>query len=526
MNVKIKSAGVACLIGDNYDRVYAALKKQLIERDEQLFTERTPGYEYLQWELPGEGWTALSESDPLVANVVRREWLRRHRMVCDRFGRNQDMAQRVLSVPDESYVFYKKEEDGYLSILLTAWGYRYPERVQGGGPITGQTEPKEQKEHVVIQLLHDGNPVPGKILRLNGLSSEKTDSNGMFEVGDLTLDYEFDVEVDKVHHLVKVKPGQGRVELDITTFSTVTIVATLDERPYKGAVVSLAYGKRQMALTANEQGKVEVCLPLDLQNVLCTVELDGEIQQSPLTEKGETFTFRLKTPEPVKVSESYGEVEVYVTRNGQPYSFASVLLEYAGQKLTFTTDVVGKAAIRLLLDTEKAVCTVTIEGEVQRKVLSEGVTTFTFCLSETNMEEIGLKKDDSEVPPVRVAEHPVVEVIASLDGQPYVGIPVEVNYGGHHWLFTTDNAGMVQTQVPFYEEEEWCTVTVGEETLQKKLLINEKTSFLFQFKSPDTLPLQSGRNSWKSSLLGVIVGLCIVALLVITYFIGGEILFT
>lgn len=31
MNVKIKSAGVACLIGEDYDRVYATLKKIWLE---------------------------------------------------------------------------------------------------------------------------------------------------------------------------------------------------------------------------------------------------------------------------------------------------------------------------------------------------------------------------------------------------------------------------------------------------------------------------------------------------------------
>ena len=60
MNIKIKASGVSCLIGDDYDRVYATLKKQLGEGDEQLFTERIPGHEYLQWELPGEGWNSLS----------------------------------------------------------------------------------------------------------------------------------------------------------------------------------------------------------------------------------------------------------------------------------------------------------------------------------------------------------------------------------------------------------------------------------------------------------------------------------
>lgn len=245
------------------------------------------------------------------------------------------MAQRVLSVPDESYVYYKIDDTGNLQVRLTAWGYRYPERVQGG-VIIGRPKPKEQKEHVAIQLLYDGKPIPDKTLRLNGLFQWKTDQNGMFEVGNLPLNYEFDVDVDEVHHRVKVMPGQGKIELDITIFTEVKVVATLDDLPYKGAAVSLTYGERQMKLMTDEQGKVVVSLPLDLQNGLCTVTLDGEIQQMPLTEEGRIFTFRLKTPEkeilPEKDSERYGDVEVNATRNGQPYQFASVLLEYAGNR--------------------------------------------------------------------------------------------------------------------------------------------------------------------------------------------------
>lgn len=524
MNIKIKSAGVVCLIGEDYDRVYATLKKNIIESDEQLFTERTPGHEYLQWELPGEGWTALSESDPLVASVVRQEWLRLQQVVYDRFGRNQDMAQRVLSVPDESYVFYKTDDTGNLQVRLTAWGYRYPERVQGG-VITGKPKPKEQKEHVVIQLLYDGKPIPDKTLRLNGLASWKTDQNGMFDVGSLPLDYEFDVDVDEVHHRAKVLPGQGKIELDITTFTEVKVVATLDGLPYKEAKVFLTYGERRMELVTDELGKAVVSLPLDLHNGLCAVVLDGEMQQMPLTEEGGVFTFQLKTCKkeipPEKKSERYGEVEVKVERNGQPYQFASVLLDYAGHKQTLTTDLAGKAATRLLLEEEGKECTVKLGEEVQRKVIVEGVNSFTFFVQEITKE-----KKDPEIPPAKASESAIVEVMALLDGQPYVGIPMEIKYGEHCWKLVTDIAGTAQVQVAPWIKEEWCIVTLEGETQQKKLLNKGKTSFLFQFKNQEMLPEQPEKSSWMTFLLDAVVGVLIVALLVATYLLGKEILFT
>lgn len=307
MNIKIKASGVSCLIGDDYDRVYATLKKQLGEGDEQLFTERIPGHEYLQWELPGEGWNSLSEGDPLMAQEVRQELLRRQQSVCSRFGANQEMAQRILTVPDDSYVYYKADDTGHLLIRLTAWGYRYPERIIGVD-ISGHQMPKDQVEFVRIHLLYDGKPMPCKDFRLNGFT-RLTGEDGCMEVGELPVGYQMDIDVDEQHHHVTVLPGQGDIRIDLTQFTSVEVQATIDGQPYAAATVSLSYYGHEMTLTTDATGRATAKLPRDPQGSICTVVLDNETQQLPLAGELTTFLFTLVSPKPEPAPEPTPEPE-------------------------------------------------------------------------------------------------------------------------------------------------------------------------------------------------------------------------
>lgn len=298
MNIKIKSTGVSCLVGDDYDRVYIALKKQLGGGDEQLFTERIPGHEYLQWELPGDGWISLSEGDPLMAQEVRQELLNRKKNISQRFGDNQAMAQKILSVPDDSYVYYKPDADGHLQIRLTAWGYRYPERV-GGGSAIGINNLKGDSEHVRISLMYNNKPLPGKELFLNGFK-RFADSNGVYDVGELPIGYQFELKVGDKMQNVRVESGQGDIQINLTIDTTVDVKATLDNQPYVGAYVSLSYMGLQLQLTTDSDGRATTTVPLDPDNGVCSVSIDNEQQHLPLSHPLTVFTFNLFSPEDLK----------------------------------------------------------------------------------------------------------------------------------------------------------------------------------------------------------------------------------
>lgn len=301
MNIKIKATGVTCLVGDDYDRVYTALKNQLSEGNEQLFTERIPGHEYLQWELPGDGWVSLSEGDPLMAQEVRQELLQRKMLISKRFGGNQEMAQKILSVPDDGYVYYKAGTDGQLQIRLTAWGYRYPERV-GGGDATGTHAPHGKTEHVCIRVMYNNNPVPNEVLYLNGFR-RSTDPSGVYDIGELPIGYQFEVKVGNQQQKVVVQAGQGDIRLDVTVHTTVEVDVTLDGKPYVGATASLSYMGHDMQLTTGENGKATAQVPLDPNNGVCSVSLGNDFQQQSLQQPITVFSFNIESPKEEVVEE-------------------------------------------------------------------------------------------------------------------------------------------------------------------------------------------------------------------------------
>lgn len=415
MNIKIKSSGVFCLIGDDYDKVFIALKKQFGESDEQMFTERTPGHEYLQWELPGDGWVALSASDPLMLQEVKRVLLCRQQNISRKFGSNQAMAQKVLSVPDDDYVYYKNDEAGHLLIRLTAWGYRYPERV-GGGNVTTNLKSKEETEHISISLMYDGKPLSGKSLRLNGFL-RTTDANGLLDVGDLPIGYQFDIEVDKQQQHVTVTPEEGEIKIDLTEYTTVEVQASLDNVPYSGGQVTLSYMGRNMQLTCDSSGRVTAKLPLDKEGSLCTVTIDNSTQQEPLRDSINVFVLQLTSPPKEEKEEKHDDpvdekpdeepadevidmpsgneqqepeddviepqnttVEIRVTLDDVPYSGVQVALSYMENQMQLECDDEGYVMIQLPLDAEESLCRVSVEDVTLQKPLTEGVNTFEFHL--------------------------------------------------------------------------------------------------------------------------------------------------
>lgn len=301
MNVKIKSSGVSCLVGDDYDRVYAALKKQFGEDEGQLFTERIPGHEYLQWELPGDGWTQLSEGDPMMAQEVRNELFARKKSFSQRFGNNQEMAQRILSVPDDSYVYYKADANGRLLIRLTAWGYRYPERI-GTGTTTGVYTPKDKTEHVRICVIYDNKPLGNKTLFVNGFQ-RTTDTSGMFEIGDLPIGYQLEIKIDDKQQVIQIQQGQGDIRIDATEFTVIEVKATLDGEPYTNAVAYVSYIGHNLQLTTDATGRATAKVPIDLNNGMCTISINNVYQQLPLIQPITEFSFDIASPKEEKITD-------------------------------------------------------------------------------------------------------------------------------------------------------------------------------------------------------------------------------
>ena len=302
MNNKIKAADVACLIDKNvaYEEVYDQLKQILSSDGEMIFAERTSGYGFLQWELPGEGWFPLDKADPIQGIEVKKELERRKQHVKAKTG-DSPLTAQILTYPDDSYVFYKMTLAGQLLILLTAWGYRHPERIDGGSA-SGHFTPPQSKEPVTVQFTYGGRPMAEKPFILIGKEMErlekKTDVNGVYQIGDLPLGYQFDLEINGKKHHVTIEEGKGQITIDATVYATVEVKATLDGQPYGNVPVRVNYGGQQLQLICDGQGTASAQLPLAEGSQPCTVTVEQQPQSKPLSPSVTRFSFDFVTPAP------------------------------------------------------------------------------------------------------------------------------------------------------------------------------------------------------------------------------------
>lgn len=200
MNIKIKASSLYSLIGNDYDRLWTALQTQFGSEEEQIFAERTPGSGYIQWELPGEGWQALSESEPLKAAMVRKLLEERKNAVAAILP--NAIAKIVLTVPDDSYIWFKDSGSGEVLIRLTAWGYRYPEKIGGTGA-DGYVSSRDNLVEVAVKVTKGGQPCSEETVLLNGMVRQ-CGADGVFVIGALPAGYQFDLEVcgEKRHVVV------------------------------------------------------------------------------------------------------------------------------------------------------------------------------------------------------------------------------------------------------------------------------------------------------------------------------------
>ena len=508
MNVKIKDEAYCIITEKNYDQVFAALQRQLGEKERQLFAERAPGDTYLQWTLPGNGWIALSKGDPLMEQLVRKELAQLQQNVCAQFGKNQEMALKLLSVPSDDYIYYKPDGNGDLMIKLTAWGYRYPERV--GTDITGVIKPKPKTEHISISLVYNGVPVPNQALRLNGFS-RTADGQGVLDVGDLPIGYQFDIEVGDERRHVTVMPGQGAITVDMTEYVTVEVRVLLDGAPYAGAEAELSYMGQHTSLTCDGNGCASTRLPLDKNGSFCKVSVKDSFQQKILQQTDNVFTFQLSSPPPLPPPEpTETTVEVKATLNGEPYSGAKASLSYGNKQLELICDEQGYTQTRLPF-TEGGLCQASIDGIFQQKILKESGNVFAFRIEKETLPP---------PPPIKEA---IVEVRVTRDGMPAADTQVTLSYMGRQMDLACDKQGHVAAQLPLDEQGSLCKVSVENQVRQEPLQEGINL-FEFHFRSVVS-PEQPKKMPWWMYLLEILAALLLIGLLCLTFWLCGDMLF-
>ncbi len=296
MQKQIKVNDIYCLLKGSYDGAYEKLRYV-----DDIFTARNVRGNLLVWDLPGDGWTPLSNADSVMSAMVKAELSKRRQSVINSFGENNAAyLDKCFTVPDDGCIFFKTDsQTGIFKIRLTAWGYMTPVR-NSGKELIGRSFGGEQQTN--LHFSYGGEPLRNKqfsIVRPDGGSNIfTTDSNGNFNfMGQpLKIGDPIKIEVDGKQFSFTVDKDKTNYPIDLTQKASITVKVFLDGKPKQDVEISAA--TMQLLTDANGTAKFEVVIP---QNGMLTVFVNGEYTKGSDTkaitaDDENLFTFDFSSP--------------------------------------------------------------------------------------------------------------------------------------------------------------------------------------------------------------------------------------
>lgn len=374
---------------------------------------------------------------------------------------DENLIHQILSTPDDSYVYFKRAENGSWDIRLTAWGYCYPVRVKTG-PISGLVEPEVPKQDIKLRITYDGKPLANKKFQLNEFE-RYTNEHGELDIEGLPVGYEFDVNVDGQTHHVVIKKGKDLEEFDFTQWCDITINATLNSQPYSDATAHVYYGEKQFILKLDAQGSAKERIALSQNNASCEVKIDDASESKTLVSGTNQFNFTITkviTPPVVDVT-----ANVKVTLDGNPCANKDVEIKYDGKFNHLYTDEAGHASMSLQQNLENNQCEVICDDKTITKSLQAPETQFIFDFKTEIIE----KK---------------IWVKAKLNNEAYKDAHVTIECEGKSYQLITDNLGEAETTIQITKDYANCKVTCEDKELTKQLA-DETTLFAFEFQKEE-----------------------------------------
>ena len=486
MYKKVLTSGIRCLLGGDYENIYQKLIKHLTGDCQGLFTERRTGPDYLQWNLPGDGWKALSECDPITASEVQRQLDDRLEQLRQRYGDNKAMADMVLTVPSNEFIFYKTEPDGKLKIALTAWGYRYPERIDIK-PIDGDLT-RTEKEKVQIAFDWDGKHLPNVPFKLKDMLQQTNDS-GIFAIhNEIEVGHVIPIVIAGKEESITVVKGQQLYTFDLTKRFNIEVSVTRDGKPAANTTCKLTFGNKTLELTTDDNGHVNQSLAFEpdrgkVADPQPECKITCEDQAQSLTPSLENNNLQYS----LQLETKRFHIEVTVTRDGKPVAANTpIKVDFGGNTQELVTDDNGHASQSMTFMTiapgrvtiPQPECIVTCEDKTQSLTPS----------LENNKLEYSLQLDPKQF-------H--IEVVVTRDGNPAANTPIKVDFGGKTQELVTDDNGHASQSMSFIPDPQGkalmpqpeCTVTCEDKTQSLTPSIkNNKLQYLLQLVTPVAEP--------------------------------------
>lgn len=307
-----------------------------------------------QWQPVGMAPTDILTDVLLKVEDVRQE-------VYAKLGANQSLAEKICQVPNyEEYIFYKDNGNQCYDIAITGWGFHNFKRPGAIGGISWPPLPK--KSTTTISFSDDGQKQAGRAFSLVTPKMRKpyvTDAQGLWTleslggktftvIDDLTgrqftittadhdSEFDFDVTTPKTPVPPSVtdepktphpdpavdKPVQvgesdtgdlPEPEEEKAPTCQLTVIATLDDQPICGEIVSIIYDRQHYDLLLQADGKATIAdmpfsggncyakLPANTAEGKAHAEAEADLVLKESEENIITFELQSETPPPAMV---------------------------------------------------------------------------------------------------------------------------------------------------------------------------------------------------------------------------------
>lgn len=394
--------------------------RQYLGEDHVCFAKCSVAAGRYMWVSEETGWIPLNDQTPAFERSLVNAALRDLRSRVAQKAPN--LADKILHVPNEDYIFYKIRPDGRAAVLLTAWGFRglKPNPTPPPNPFV-----VNDPISVCVSFLRDGVRVPHHRFTIVGQVSNniyETDDMGVcdfgkgFNVGEL-FEIE-DVESNRLFNF-RVEQGKSEYSFDITERVPVSITVTEGGVPKAGEQVTVSLSNTRHNLTTDAFGVANMVLTY-LPNTVVSVEVRGKHSDKMLDRLGNDFAFNFDVaPEPTKSV----DVIVKVVRGEQPEANQSVEINYMGLTFNGVTNEYGcfTQSLTHALDAE---CVVNVGDNSQSRVLTCDIEQFEF--------DLGVEPSKPHI------------IVKDANDTPMPSYPISVEYDGTTKEYLTDDRGVVE----------------------------------------------------------------------------------
>jgi hypothetical protein len=228
MKIQAQNNELRPLVRHSYEKVYDQLAK-LLSADEFIFAKWEAGFgNVLQWSLPADHqWRCLTQADSFDHNAVSAEFLKQYQSAAPKLGSNHELVKNIFSVPAESYVYYTIEPDGRYRVMLTAWGYAFPQKPACDSTLIARGKPGSQA--ATLRFIDCNLPAAGlqfNILRDDAAPLHRlADNDGQYQLGAFNPGENIQIEIPSVGktQTITIINGKAFYTIDITQAQPIII---------------------------------------------------------------------------------------------------------------------------------------------------------------------------------------------------------------------------------------------------------------------------------------------------------------